>query len=366
MLISEVIEILEKIAPPTLQESYDNAGLIVGSKSTIVTGVLVSLDATEDIVSEAMAQNCNLIVAHHPIVFKGLKQLNGKNYVERTVIKAIKNDIAIYAIHTNLDNVLHSGVNQKIAQKIGLTNVQILQKRKGDLLKLSVFVPQKEAEKVMNAMFDAGAGHIGNYDECSFKTEGIGSFRAGSGSNPSIGTVGERHYEKETKVEVVLPAYAAKNVVKAMQKAHSYEEVAYDLVALQNEWNAVGAGIVGELSEPIEVQHFLKHLKQNLRAEVIKFTSTDKNYIQKVAVCGGSGSFLIGAAMASGADAYVTGDVKYHEFFDGENKLMICDVGHYESEQFTIELLGEILLEKNSNFAVIFSKTVTNPIKYFY
>jgi dinuclear metal center YbgI/SA1388 family protein len=366
MKLNDITEILSELAHPSLQESYDNAGLIVGSPNMTVTGILVCLDSTEDVIDEAIRKNCNLIVAHHPIVFKGLKKLNGKNYVERTVIKAIKNDVAIYAIHTNLDNVLENGVNQKIGQKLGLNNVQILSKKSGTIVKLTVYAPKDHMVAVRQAIFDAGGGHIGDYDQCGFVNEGTGSFRAGDKANPFVGKKGELHEESEAKIEVVVPTYLQEKVIKAMLAVHPYEEVAFDVHALQNKSLHVGAGVIGDLPNAMSVDEFLPSLKSAMQTKVIRHTNTDKKSIHRVAVCGGSGSFLINDAKRAGADVYITGDIKYHEFFDGENDLMICDIGHYESEQFTIELLRDFLSEKIPNFAVLFTETDTNPVNYFY
>lgn len=366
MKLRKITQLLTDIAPLSLQESYDNAGLIVGKNNWDITGILVCLDATEEVIDEAINKGCNMVVAHHPIVFRGLKQFNGKNYVERVVMKAIKHDVAIYAIHTNLDNVLENGVNQKIANKLGLADVEILQKRSGDLLKLVVYVPKDELVNVREALFDAGAGHISNYDKCSFSSNGTGTFRAGEDTNPYVGRKGELHQEPEARLEVVLPKHRQVSVVNAMFKAHPYEEVAYDLLELQNHSDITGAGVIGTLPNALSVQDFLAHVKDSMSASVIKYTGTENDTIKRVAVCGGSGSFLINRAKSSGADAYITSDIKYHEFFDGENELMICDIGHYESEQFTIELLGNFLSEKIPNFAVIFTETDTNPVNYFY
>ncbi|MCO4818705.1 MAG: Nif3-like dinuclear metal center hexameric protein [Bacteroidetes bacterium] len=366
MKLNHITGLLSELAPPSLQESYDNSGLIVGDANMSITGILVSLDATEAVVDEAIAKKCNLIVAHHPIVFKGLKKINGKNYVERTIIKAIKNDVAIYAIHTNLDNVLEGGVNQKIGNKLSLNNVEILAKKSGTVLKLAVYVPKDHLQIVQSAMFQAGAGHIGDYDECSFVSEGTGSFRGGPNAKPFVGEPGERHLEPETKLEVVIPRHLQDKVINGMLAAHPYEEVAFDLHPLDNKSLHVGAGLIGTLKQPLKPQDFLAFVKNQLQATVVRFTDTDKKEISRVAVCGGSGSFLIHAAKAAGADAYVTGDVKYHEFFDGENEMMICDLGHFESEQFTIELLRDFLSEKIPNFAILFTETDTNPVNYFY
>jgi dinuclear metal center YbgI/SA1388 family protein len=362
MQIKEIIEVLEAWAPPVLQESYDNAGLIIGNQGAEISGVLVTLDVTEEVVEEAINKKCNMIVAHHPIIFKGLKRITGKNYVERTVIKAIKNDIAIYAIHTNLDNVKH-GVNAKIAEKLGLSNLQILEPKSPILLKLITFVPHEFAEQVKQALFAAGAGHIGNYDQCSFTTQGTGTFRAKDGSAPFLGQIGQQHQEPETRIEIILPTYLTSKVLSALLATHPYEEVAYDLVPLANQTNEVGSGMVGELPEPMNEQAFLTHLKNSLQIENVRYTSFS-GAIKKVALCGGAGSFLVQAAKSSGAQAFVTADVKYHEFFDAEQSLMIADVGHYESEFFTKELIQQQILKKFPTFAVLLTDIHTNPIKY--
>jgi len=364
MKVKDITNLLEKLAPPALQETYDNAGLIVGDPGMEVSGVLVSLDAIEPIIDEAIERKCNMVVSHHPIVFKGLKRLNGSNYVERVVMKAVKNNIALYAIHTNLDNVLQNGVNAKIAEKLGLKESRILAPKSGQLLKLVCYTPNDYSGQVLNALFGAGAGHIGKYSECSFSSTGEGSFTAGEGSNPFVGKLGERHYEREQRLEVVLPRHAKSAVIKALMDAHPYEEVAYDVYAIENSSPTIGSGMIGQLPEPMPKKDFLAMLKQQMKTAVVRYTETDKTHIQTVALCGGSGSFLIHNAKVSGADAYVTGDVKYHEFFDGEDSLMICDIGHYESEQFTIELLHDYLTENLPNFAVVFTQTNTNPIQY--
>lgn len=364
MKIKDIINVLEAVAPPVLQEIYDNAGLITGDSETGCTGILCSLDATEDIVEEAIAKGCNLIVAHHPIIFKGLKRLNGKNYVERTIIKAIKNDIAIYAIHTNLDNIL-SGVNGKMADKLGLINRRPLLPKAQILKKLYTFVPQQHVENVRNALWQAGAGHIGNYSECSFNAEGTGTFKAGKTTNPFVGEAGRLHYEDETKIEVIFPSWVQGAVVKALLEAHPYEEVAFDIVALDNQYNAIGSGLIGRLPGPMEEKAFLQHVKQAFKLEVIRHTPLCGQKIQKVALCGGAGSFLIFNALHAGADIYITADVKYHEFFDADKKMVLADIGHYESEQFTIDLLYDILVEKFPTFAVLKTAVNTNPLVYF-
>ncbi|MCB9251406.1 MAG: Nif3-like dinuclear metal center hexameric protein [Flavobacteriales bacterium] len=365
MKISELISTFEEYAPSVFQEDYDNSGLITGEGSTEITNALVCLDCLEEVVDEAISHNCNLIIAHHPIVFKGLKRFNGKNYVERTVIKALKNDIAIYAIHTNLDNVLENGVNKKIAEKLGLVNPVILQPKPNLLAKLVTFVPVDDAPKVRNALFKAGSGQIGNYDHCSFNVEGEGSYRALEKSNPYRGKKGDDHLEREVRVEVIFPYFKKNKVLTALFESHPYEEVAYDVIRLDNSLQTVGSGLIGELNKPMDVQDFLAHLKYSMSVKVIKHTRYNKN-IKKIALCGGAGSFLLKDAIRAGADAYISSDFKYHEFFDAENKLMICDIGHFESEQFTPELIIEIIQNKFPNFAPILTKINTNPVTYYY
>lgn len=364
MKIESIIQVLENLAAPSLQESYDNVGLITGNKNWLSTGVVCSLDATESVIEEAVANGCNLVVVHHPIIFGGLKKINGNNYVEQTIIAAIKNDVAIYAIHTNLDNVLH-GVNQTMAKRLGLINTQILAPKKNVLQKLYTFVPTKYAEQVRSAIFKAGGGHIGNYSECSFNSTGTGTFLGGENTNPFVGKQGNRHTEEEIKIEIIFPAWLEQSLVYALKKAHPYEEVAYDVVNLTNELSTIGSGLLGNLPEPIDEIIFLQMLKQCFDLQVIKHTKLLSKPIQKVAVCGGSGSFLITKALNAGADIYITGDVKYHEFFDANNQLIIADIGHWESEQFTIELLMDVLQQNFPTFAVLKSKIRTNPIEYF-
>ncbi len=362
--IKQVIEYLESIAPPAYQESYDNSGLLTGNAEWPLTKILVTLDCTEQVVDEAIANGCNLIVAHHPIVFSGLKKITGKNYVERTIIKAIKHDVAIYAIHTNLDNVVE-GVNAAIAQKIGLQYPQILDKKSGGLKKLVIYVPQTHLTSVQEAIFKAGGGNIGNYSECSFFAPGTGTFKGNAQSNAFVGEKHKQHLEPEFRLEVLLPDIYLTQAIKAAQAAHPYEEMAYDIVVLGNTNPLVGSGMIGELPEAMSPEVFLAHLKSSMNLSVIKFTSFGKP-IKKVAICGGSGSFLLQKAIAAQADAFVTADFKYHEYFDAENRLMIADIGHYESEIFTINLLADKISEKFPIFAVILSNINTNPIKYYY
>lgn len=364
MKLSSVIHAIETFAPPVLQESYDNAGLITGSPDMEVNAALLCLDSVEEVVDEAIAMKSNLIIAHHPVVFSGLKKLNGKNYVERTIIKAIKNDIAIYAAHTNLDNI-EQGVNQKIAEKLGLKNTRILLPKSGMLKKLYTFCPTEHTEKVRSALFEAGAGNIGNYSECSFNSEGTGTFKAGEGTNPFVGKQNKQHHEKEIKIEMIFPAWNEHAIVKALMKSHPYEEVAYDIVLLSNSFASVGSGMTGEPEKEMNENDFLSLVKKQMKAKCIRHTRLLNRKVRKVAICGGSGSFLLQDAIKAGADVLVTADFKYHQFFDAEDKIVICDIGHYESEQFTLELFRDILNKNFPTFATSFSKVNTNPINYF-
>jgi dinuclear metal center YbgI/SA1388 family protein len=364
MTIAEIITPLEKFAPTAYQESYDNSGLLTGNLSWVCNGVLCTLDVTEAVVLEAKEKGCNLIVAHHPIIFSGLKKITGKNYVEQTIIAAIKNDIAIYAIHTNLDNVM-AGVNNKIADRLGLVDRKILAPKQNLLSKLIVFAPENAAKKVKEAIFNAGGGDIANYSECSFSTQGIGTFKGNENSNPTIGEPLVRSSISEIKIEAMLPNYLQHYVVSKMIEAHPYEEVAYDVMPLNNSYQQVGSGLVGELELEISEFEFLGLLKKQFNLQVIKHTALLNRPIKKVALCGGSGSFLIKNAVAAKADIYITADIKYHEFFDAENKILVADIGHWESEQFTIELLMEILQSNSPIFAVLKSGVKTNPVEYF-
>jgi len=363
MNIKQITNFLESYAPLEYQESYDNCGLIIGDANAEVKGALITLDCTEAIIDEAIATGCNLVIAHHPIIFSGLKKLNGSNYIERAVIKAIKNDIAIYAIHTNLDNV-HNGVSAKIAEKLGLENCKILAPKSDLLRQLVVYCPNANAETLKTALFEAGAGTIGDYDQCSFTSIGKGTFRANENCTPFVGEIGENHTENEDRIEVIYPKFKERAILDAMEVAHPYEQVAHQIYVLDNKHQLVGSGIIGELKTPVDAQVFLKNLKLNMQTDCVRHTSLVKQQIKTVAVCGGSGSFLLKNAMAEKADIFITADFKYHEFFDAENKIVIADIGHYESEQFTKDLIYDLLVKNFTKFAVRLSKVNTNPIKY--
>ncbi len=363
MKLREITDCIEAFAPLAYQESYDNAGLICGNKNMDITSVLICIDSTEEVIDEAIELGCNLVIAHHPIVFKGLKKFNGANYVERVIIKSIQHNIAIYAAHTNLDNV-HNGVNAKIAQKLGLVNCRVLSPHKNILKKLITFCPNDKAENVRKALFEAGAGGIGKYDECSFNSEGFGTFRAGKGTNPFVGEIGKQHKEPEQRIETIFPTYLESKVLKALFSSHPYEEVAYDIYNLNNEVNTLGAGMIGELENDLKEEAFLAFVKEKMHALGIRYTALRNKPIKKVAICGGSGSFLLEVAIKAGADIFISADFKYHQFFDAENRIVIADIGHYESEQYTMELFSDLLKENFNTFALHLSKINTNPINY--
>jgi len=363
MLLKEIIAALEEFAPPALQESYDNSGLIVGSPGQTITGVLFCLDSTEAVIDEAIAKGCNLVVAHHPIIFSGLKKITGKNYIERTVVKAIRHEVAIYAIHTNLDNVKH-GVNQKIADKLGISKLRVLAPRHDELLKLEVFVPLEYVEAIRLSVFQAGGGFIGNYDECSFAVSGAGTFRARDGANPALGEMGVRHTESESNLSFIVPKWLQHRVHQAMVQAHPYEEVAHQWIKLDNVLQDVGSGMVGELDVEMETGAFFQMLKTCMNLRFIRHTEVVNQTVKRIAVCGGSGSFLLPDAIAAGADVFVTADFKYHQFFDADGKIIIADIGHFESEQFTIELLGDWFKQKFPTFASHLTAIDTNPVFY--
>ena len=363
MIVQSICDLIEEFAPLALQESYDNCGLLVGNSQQEITNVLITIDITEEVVEEAIAKNCNLIVSHHPLIFSGLKQLTGRNEVQRCVAKAIKNDVAIYAAHTNLDNV-PAGVNGKIAEKIGLSNTKILIPKQNSLLKLVTFVPTSSADTVRNSLFSAGAGHIGNYDSCSFNQDGIGTFRANSGAQPFVGELDQLHFEPETKIEVVFPTFLQNQVVNALLENHPYEVPAYDLIELNNTLNEYGTGLIGELDNEEDAASFLIRIKQVFNCKSIRYTDILSKNVKRVAICGGAGSSFLSHAISAGADIYISGDFKYHDFFETQSKIIIADIGHFESEQFTKEIFYEIITKKMPTFAVQISDIKTNPINY--
>lgn len=361
--VQDLIRALEAWAPPAYQESYDNAGLQCGDPQQLVKGVLIALDCTPAVIDEAVRRGCNVVLVHHPVIFQPLKRLTGATEVERTIMRALRLDVAVYAAHTNLDNVRH-GVSRHLADKLGLEQLRVLDPKPGLLAKLIIYVPASHTDAVLQALYAAGAGQIGDYHDCSFRFDGTGTFTPGPGTTPFIGAQYQPETVAEQRVEVLLPLHMQHKVLAALRQAHPYQEVAYELIKLENLHQEVGSGMIGELPEPLPAREFLRRLRERLQVPVVKHTEFNA-VIRRVAVCGGAGSFLTRKAVAAGADAYVTGDIKYHEFFAPEGRLLLCDVGHYESEQYTGELFQALLVEKFARtFAVLLAETLTNPVRY--
>jgi len=364
MTVNSVIEILEELAPLDYAEDFDNVGLLVGDGTMKVKGILVTLDTLEHVVDEAITNKCNLIVSFHPIIFDGLKKLTSRNYVERTVLKAIKNDIAIYSPHTALDNCFE-GVNAKICDVLELENRKILIPQKGTIKKLITYVPIEAADKLKEELFKAGAGNIGNYSNCSFTALGKGSYMAGENTNPIKGEKGKTHIEEEAMISLTYSKANENSVLSALHKNHPYEEVAFEVVTLENSNQHIGMGMIGELNKPVSEEAFLTFIKKKMNVSIIRHSKLRGKPINRVAVLGGSGAFAIGAAKRAKADIFVTADIKYHQFYEAEKQMVIADIGHFETEQFTKTLLVDYLTKKIPNFAVRLSESITNPIKYF-
>ena len=362
--IKNIINLFQQVSPFSYQESYDNSGLIVGNPEQEITSILITLDTTEEIIEQAIKTGANLIISHHPIIFKALKTITGKNHIERIIIKAIKNNIAILAVHTNIDNVFQ-GVNSKLSEKLNLKNCKILSTKSNELKKLITFVPEKSANQVRKAIFDAGAGQIGDYNSCSYNTNGKGTFRATSGTNPFVGKINELHTESEVRIETIFPKHKKSQIIQALLKTHPYEEVAYDIYSLDNEHKKVGSGMLGELAEPISELKFLEKIKQSFNVHTIKHSPLLNKDIRTVAFCGGAGSFLLNKAIQQRADIFISAEFKYNQFFDVDKKILIADIGHFESEQYTKELFYEIITKKFTHIKVINSEINTNAVKYF-
>ena len=363
MTVQDITKILEELAPLAHAEDFDNVGLLVGNPNMAVKGVLVTLDTLENVVDEAIEKKYNMIVSFHPIIFGGLKKLTGSTYVERVVMKAIAHNIAIYSMHTALDNSI-VGVNAKICEVLDIKNPKILIPRKGAIKKLTTYAPLQDAEKVKDALFAVGAGEIAKYSNCSYSLEGTGSFKAGNKANPAVGKIGEIHFEKETQINVIYTFEKENKILEALFTAHPYEEVAHEVVTLENTNQDMGMGMVGTLDKEMDEREFLLWVKERMGASVVRHSRLLGKKVRKVAVLGGSGAFAIAVAKRSGADVFITSDIKYHQFFEAEDQIVIADIGHFETEQFTKDLLVDHLTKKIPNFAVALSESITNPIKY--
>ena len=363
--IKDILKEIEKLAPIPLQEGFDNSGVQVGDVNQRATGALLCLDVTEAVVDEAVELGYNLIIAHHPLIFKSLKSLTGANYIERCLIQACKHDLVLYSAHTNLDNAA-GGLNYKLAEILGLQNIRILSPQKGNLLKLVTFVPEDSAEMVRSALFNAGAGHIGNYDSCSFNANGTGTFRASATCDPYCGEIDKLHLENEVRIETILPFYLKTSVTRALLSVHPYEEPAYDFYPLENTWKQAGSGIVGELLIEEDELLFLQRIKDILKTDCIRHSQLRGRKVREIAICGGSGAFMLHEAIAYGADVFLTGEVKYNDFYDVEDKILLAVAGHYETEVCAKDIFFDIISQKFPTFAVQMSNTNSNPVKYLY
>jgi dinuclear metal center YbgI/SA1388 family protein len=363
MKVKDICSYIDKVVPVSFQESYDNSGLQAGDPDRVIESALLAIDMTEEVLEEAIEKSCGLIITHHPLLFHPLKQITGKTLSERIIIKAVRNNISIYSVHTNLD-VVWNGVSFKMAEKLSLEEVRPLIYLKNRLLKLITYVPPSHIEKVRDAVFSAGAGVIGNYDSCSFNVEGTGTFRGNEKSDPFVGEAGKLHFEKEVRFETVLLSHLKDVVIEALLGSHPYEEVAYDLYPLENEYLMAGSGCIGTLPEQTSEKDFLDILSDVFNSRGVRYSKLLNKKIQKVALCGGAGIGFLGEAIRSGADAFVTGDIKYHDFFRADGRILLVDIGHYESEKFTTEILYHLITKKFPKFALRFSERNTNPINY--
>ena len=362
--LADFISWFEGVIPLSFQEEYDNCGLQVGDLSKEISSVLLTLDVTPEVIYEAAESGSDLIISHHPVIFRPLRRVAGGSNSERSVAAAIKNNVAVYSAHTSFDNY-HEGVSHILAEKVGLEKITVLSPLRERLSKLVTFVPASHADRVRDALFSAGAGQIGRYDRCSFNLQGEGTYRAGEGSDPFAGNVGEYHTEAEVRIEVVLPNHLVSASVKAMLAVHPYEEVAWDLFALENDHQGAGAGAIGTLPAPVAGSELLRKIKELSGQPVIRYSGNPDNIISRVVVCGGAGSEYIKAAARAGADAFVTGDIKYHAFAEAPAGMLIADMGHYESEKFSLEVLSRLIQKKFPNFALRFSGVNTNPVNYY-
>jgi dinuclear metal center YbgI/SA1388 family protein len=363
MKIKEILNILEEMAPLAYAEDFDNVGLLVGNQNDEAIGVLVCHDALESVIDEAIAKKCNLVICFHPILFNGLKKITGKNYVERAVLKAIKNDIAIYAVHTALDNH-KNGVNKIFCNALGLKNTKVLVPKQNFIQKLVTYTIPKNVEKVRNALFDAGAGKIGNYEDCSFNSQGIGTYMGNENSNPEVGERFEFVEAQEIKIEVTFEKHLQSKILKALFSNHVYEEVAYEIYDLQNSHQNIGLGMIGELENPMSEIDFLEFVKDKMQCGGIRHSQLLGKQVKKIAVLGGSGSFAIKNAIQANVDVFLTSDLKYHNFYEAENQIVLADIGHFESERYTKNYIVDFLKEKITNFAIVLSEENTNPVKY--
>ena len=363
MRIQNFIDVIEEWAPTAYAEDFDNVGLIIGNPELECKGVLVTHDTLENVVEECIKKDFNLIVSFHPIIFSGLKKLTQSTYVERVVTKAIKNDICVYAIHTALDNH-RFGVSHALAENLGLYDIEVLSPKEKTIRKLTTYAPKNEAPVLLEKLYEAGAGKIGNYKECSFISSGKGTFKGNENSNPNLGVKGEKTEVDEVQINLIFELHSQQKILHTLFETHPYEEVAYEVFSLENKNQTIGMGSLGELENEMDEEVFINWVQDKLNIDMVRHSKTIGKKIKKVAVLGGSGSFAISSAIRSNADVFVTADLKYHDFFQAENKILLIDAGHYETEQFTKKLIHDNLIKKLPNFAIALSESITNPVNY--
>lgn len=359
--IKDIIKMIEFHAPSYLQEDYDNSGIIIGNIENDVSSVLICLDINEKVIDYAIEKRIDLIISHHPVIFRPLKKINGYSLTETLVLKAIRNDINIYSAHTNIDN--SAILREKIAQILEIKKYKPLVPYESLYSKLVWFTPSSETARVKSAVFAAGAGHIGNYDSCSYNVDGYGTFRALEGACPFVGEIGQVHQENEVRTEVIFPKFLKNQIIEALDESHPYEEVAYDIYSIDNKLNEFGYGLIGNLDVEINLYEYLLKIKNTLCIQIIRHNAENiHKKIKTIAYCGGSGASFINNAINQKADLIITSDIKYHEFFDFKEMIAIADIGHYESEKMIIDIFFDIL-KNNNTFAVQKIDFETNPIK---
>ena len=365
MTIKDVTTFLEQKFPLYLQEDFDNCGVQCGDVRQEISGAMVCFEMSEQVIDEAIDKGCNLVISHHPLMLKrGICKIVPTDRVGAMICKALAHNMVLYSMHTNIDSG-EGGGNDAFAEKLRLRNVKVLEPHKGMYRKLVVFVPKENAETLKSALFAVGCGVQGNYDSCGYTLHGQGQFRPLEGANPHIGEENHLEHVDEERVEMIYPTGLQRAVVQAIYDNHPYEEPAFDLLPLENESRTIGLGRIGELPKELPVSDFLGYLKDNLGFIHCRYCGDETKMIRKVAVCGGGGSSFIDLAIASGADAYVSGDFKYHDFFKSYQKTLLVDIGHYEGEFFIKNIIFNLLNEKFSTFATLISKMESLEVKFF-
>lgn len=364
MTIKEVTQFLESRFPLYLQEDFDNCGVQCGNVNNEISGAMVCFEMTEKIIDEAISKNCNLVISHHPLILKrGITKIVPSDRVGAMICKALANNMVLYSMHTNIDSG-EGGGNDVFAEKLGLSDVKVMAPVKGLYRKLVVNVPAEHSEKLKEALFKIGCGQQGNYQKCSYSTLGKGQFEPNGEAKPFIGTQNNLEKVEEERIEMIYPAYLQHAVIQAIYENHPYEEPAFDLFSLENTERKVGLGRIGELPEEMDCKEFFSYLKEKLNLEHLRYCGDEGKKIRRVAVCGGGGAGFIDTAIALNADAYVSGDFKYHDFFKSHSGTVLVDIGHYEGECFIKNIIFNLLKEKFTTFAVLSSEFENLNVKY--